>query len=133
MTGALDRFFADAQLIIKSPGCTDAILSDLGLLGNEQTGPDFSTLAPDFTAEPTATGVHLAWGWGGNGKYLDQIELQVDRGTGWELLVIDTTPGYTDTAPQPATPAKWKYRGIYRVGEQRVGQWSAEQSINVGG
>mgnify|MGYP007051407288 CR=1 FL=1 len=22
------------------------------------------------------------------------IELQVDRGTGWELLAFDTTPGY---------------------------------------
>jgi hypothetical protein len=60
------------------------------------------------------------------------MELQVDRGTGagFQFLAMDTTPNYTDTAVPPA-PAKWTYRGIYRVGDARVGQWSSEVSINV--
>ena len=61
------------------------------------------------------------------------IELQVDRGTGYVLLANDTTPNYTDTTPLPATPTKWKYKAIYRVGDQRVGLWSNEVSITVGG
>jgi len=36
------------------------------------------------------------------------------------------------THARPATPAKWKYRAIYRVGDARVGLWSAEASIAVG-
>ena len=49
------------------------------------------------------------------------------------FLNIDTTPGYTDSHPQPATPTVWKYRGIFRVGDQQVGQWTAEVSVAVGG
>jgi len=48
-------------------------------------------------------------------------------------FAFDTTPGYTDTCPPPATLVKWKYRAIYRVGDQQVGQWSNEMSITVGG
>ena len=61
------------------------------------------------------------------------IELQVDRGTGFVFLANDTTPGYTDTHPFPATPTKWTYRAIYRVGDSQVGIWSKPVSITVGG
>ncbi len=64
---------------------------------------------------------------------MDAIEIQVDRGAGWQMLAFDTTPGYTDTFALPNALTKWKYRAIYRVGDQRVGQCSAEQSVTVGG
>ena len=54
-------------------------------------------------------------------------------GKGFLLLAQDTTPGYTDSTPLPATPAKWTYKAIFRVGDQRVGQWSDEVSLIVGG
>jgi hypothetical protein len=47
------------------------------------------------------------------------------------LLAIDSTPGYTDTTPLPATPAKWIYKAIYRVGDAQVGLWSNPVSIIV--
>jgi hypothetical protein len=69
----------------------------------------------------------------------DGIEIQVDRGTGFVFLAIDTIPNYTDTAPMPAAgqSALWKYnpesfRG-YRQGDDRVGQWSDVVSIPVAG
>lgn len=79
--------------------------------------------------------VQVGWTWQGQSAFLDMIEIQVDRGTGggFAMLTYDTTPGYTDTTPLPATAAKWKYRAIYRVGDQRVGQWSSEVAITVGG
>lgn len=49
------------------------------------------------------------------------------------MLTYDTTPGYIDTAAQPATLTKWKYRAIYRVDDARFGLWSAEVSVTVGG
>lgn len=48
-------------------------------------------------------------------------------------LACDTTPNYEDTAPYPATPTKWTYKAIYRVGDHQVGQWSGEVSVIVGG
>ena len=66
--------------------------------------------------------------------YLDLLELQVDRndGKGYVPLAFDPTPDYIDPTPFPATPAKWTYRAIYRVGEVQVGQWSSPVSIMVG-
>lgn len=60
-------------------------------------------------------------------------QIHVDRSNGWELLTIDTTAGYTDTHPLPTTPQKWTYKAIYRLSDARVGQWSNENSITVGG
>jgi len=63
------------------------------------------------------------------------IEILVDRGNGQGFVTLcqDTTPDYLDTTPAPATPAKWTYKAIFRVGDQRVGQWSDEVSTTIGG
>ncbi|MFA6560763.1 MAG: hypothetical protein WCV00_02515 [Verrucomicrobiia bacterium] len=134
-TGALDRIFALVQTIKDSSGYTDSIGSDLGIIGSELAGPDFTTLAPQFKLTRSATGVNVGWNWGGYMSFLDMIEIQVDRSDskGFVFLANDTTPGYTDTTPQPASPTKWKYRAIYRVGDEQVGLWSNEMSITVGG
>ncbi len=134
-TGALNRIFALVQTIKDSSGYTEAIGSDIGIVGAQQTGPDFTTLKPDFTPTILATGVNIDWGWGGYSAFLDMIEIQVDRNDskGFVPLAFDTTPGYVDTTPRPTTPVKWKYRAIYRVNDQQVGLWSDEKSIAVGG
>ncbi len=132
-TGALNRVFDLVQTIKDSAGYTEAIGQDLGIIGSEKGAPDFTTFGPVLKITRAPAGVTVGWDWQAKRDFLDMIELQVDRGNGWELLAFDTTPGYNDTAPIPATPTKWKYRGIYRVGDQRVGQWSAEVSVNVGG
>ena len=53
------------------------------------------------------------------------------NGKGFVFLATDTTPDYVDTFAQPATPAKWTYRAIYRAGDVQVGQWSAPVSVAV--
>ena len=130
--GALNRIFALVQVIKDSSGYTEAIGTDLGTEGAAVTPPDLSQVQPVISAKVNGNNVDLTWGWGGNGAFLDQCEIQVDRGSGWVPLAFDTTPNYTDTTPHPATLTKWKYRAIYRVGDQQVGLWSAEVSVNVG-
>jgi hypothetical protein len=51
------------------------------------------------------------------------------------FLAIATEPNYTDTAPLPAPgqSAAWNYRAIYRLGDERVGQWSDPVSQAVMG
>ena len=134
-TGALTRLFAVFQAIKSSPGFTDLIGDALGLLGTTQSGPDYATLAPTLKLTVIPTGVNVGWGFAGFAAFLDMIELQVDRndGKGYVLLAYDTTPGYLDTCPRPATLTKWKYKGIYRVNDQQVGNWSPEVSVSVGG
>lgn len=88
-------------------------------------------MKPVITAQLDAGQVDIGWMKQG----MDGIEIQVDRGTGFVFLAIDTIPGYTDTAPMPAAgqSALWKYKAIYRQGDDRVGQWSDVVSIPVAG
>lgn len=131
--GALNRIFATVQDIKVSATYNESIGQDLQIIGKEDTGPDFVTLAPVLKATLSGGVVNIDWNWQGYGKWLDMCEIQVNRGNGWTILTFDTTPGYTDTTPPPATLTQWKYRAIYRVEDQQVGQWSAEIAVTLGG
>jgi hypothetical protein len=122
--GALDRLFAFIQMLKDSGKVTEAIGTDLRIIGTEMTGPDLATLQATIKLKASVGGVFVDWSWGGNGAFLDMIEIQVDRndGHGFVFLANDTTPGYNDTAPFPAAVAKWTYRAIYRVDDARVEQ-----------
>ncbi|MEO6741627.1 MAG: hypothetical protein ABIP20_15390 [Chthoniobacteraceae bacterium] len=134
-TGALNRLFALIQTIKDAAGYTEAIGTDLGLVGSQQTAPDLTTVQPVLTATVNGSKVDLGWGWERNSTFLDMCELQVDRadGKGFVPLAFDTTPNYTDSAPFPAALTKWTYRGIYHVNDQRVSLWSADVSAIEGG
>lgn len=132
-TGALVRLFALVGKLKEAGGYTEAIGTDLGLIGSEDTAPNLATVQPVLTATVSGGKVEIGWSWEGYRKFLDLCEIQVDRGAGWVPLVFDTTPGYTDSAPHPAALTRWKYRAIYHVNDAQVGLWSAEASVTVGG
>lgn len=134
LMGIEARFRALVKQIKASAGYNEAIGEALGIEGAAQTGPDLSTIQPDFSVSLVGGQVFVDWTWQGQSQFLDAFEVQVDRGDGkgYALLAHDTTPGYTDTQPLPAAPGKWTYRGIYRVGDDRVGQWSNPVSVMVG-
>lgn len=129
------RFRALVQLIKANPNYNKAMGDALGIEGAQQTGPDLTTVQPAIDAAISGNHVNVKWGWGGNVAYLDLCEIQVDRGDGkgFGLLTYDTTPGYNDTQPFPATPTKWTYKAIYRVDDAQVGLWSNPVTITVGG
>lgn len=68
---------------------------------------------------------------------MEALEIEVDRGNGFTLFTIDSHPGHLDTAPlptpAPGTTALWRYRGIYCLKDQRVGQWSVILEVAVKG
>jgi len=113
--GIESRFRAVAQQIKANPNYTRSIGDALGIESAQPAAPDLTTLQPEIELEFTGGQVEIDWGWGGYGKSLDLIELEVDRGDGkgFVILAFDSTPGYTDPTPIPAVPAKWKYRAIY--------------------
>jgi hypothetical protein len=133
--GMLTWLFEEIGRWKTAEGYTDTIGKDLGIIGAVQGKPDFVTLKPVITAMISGATVQVGWDWGGYSTFLDQCEIQVDRGDakGFIPLAIDTTPGYTDTAPFPATPTKWTYRAIYRVDDVQAGLWSGAVSVTVGG
>ena len=133
-SGIEPRFRALAQTIKKHPAYNAAMGDILGIEGAEQTGPDLNIIQPQFDVKIKGNQVFVNWGWGGFSGQLGCCELQVDRGDGqgFRFLAWDTTPGYTDTQPFPATPVKWTYRAIYRVGDAQVGVWSDSKTITVG-
>lgn len=128
------RFRALVKQIKAHLAYNEGIGQILGIEGSVQTGPDFAILKPKLSLELNGGLVFIRWGWQGYGAFLDMTEILVDRadGKGFVLLCQDTTPDYLDTTPPPATPAKWTYKAIFRVSDQRVGQWSDEVSITVG-
>jgi hypothetical protein len=131
--GIEPRFRALVKQIKAHPSYNEAMGEALGIEGSQQTGPDYATVQPDISTTINGTRVDVGWNWGGFANFLDQLELEVDRGQGFVLLAIDTTPGYTDNQPFPTAPVKWTYRAIYRLGDNRVGQWSKPVSVTVGG
>jgi hypothetical protein len=133
--GALNRIFALVQTIKDSNGYDDSIGQDLQIIGSQAVAPDMNAVQPLFDVVVRGNFVMIDWDWGGNAAFLDMIRIEKDSsdGKGFQFLATDTTPGYTDTTPFPATPTKWTYRAIYMVGDAQVGVWSAPVSVIVGG
>jgi hypothetical protein len=132
-SGVEVRFRALVKQIKANVNYNVAVGDMLGIEGAEHTAPDLTTVQPLIAVAISGSHVEVDWGWQGNSAFLDMCEIQVDRGDGkgFGVLAYDTTPGYTDTAPFPATPAKWIYKAIYRVNDAQVGQWSNPVSVAV--
>lgn len=129
------RFRALAKLIKAHPNYNTGIGEALGIEGAVQSQPPAGAYQPVLKVELIGAQSFLRWGWEGHSAFLDSCEIHKDSGDGhgFVLLAVDTTPNYTDTTTLPATPVKWKYKAIFRKGDARVGQWSDEVSIVVGG
>ena len=88
-------------------------------------------MKPIFTIVLQAGHPNIVWKKQG----MDALEIHVDRGAGFAFLALDTVPDYLDTAPLPAPGASavWKYKAIYRLRDEQVGQWSDIASVSVMG
>lgn len=62
----------------------------------------------------------------------EAIRIEVDRndGKGFQFLTISSIPNYTDLASL-TSKGKWKYRGIYLLRREQIGEWSDVVSITV--
>lgn len=112
-------------------GYTDAIGQALEIIGAEQVF-DPNTLKPILKTELQAGHPAVLWTKG----QADALEIWVDRGTGtFAFLAIDTVPDYVDSFALPAAgqTALWKYKAIYRISDEQVGQWSDVVSQAVQG
>ena len=107
------------------PNYTDAIGRDLGIIA---TTPviDPSTWKPALKLMMQGGQVEIQWTKGD----ADALRIETDPGTGWQFLAVDTVPHYQDNTPITG-PALRKYRAMYLLEDQLVGQWSDVASITV--
>jgi hypothetical protein len=128
ITGFLTELIA---FIKRQPHYTDAIGQTLNILPIKPPPVDLDTVQPELSVRFINSQPHIDWAKAGLGA----LELEVDRGNGFTMLTIDNHPGHLDTAPLPpaGTTALWRYRGIYRQKDQRVGEWSVVLDVAVKG
>lgn len=108
----------------------EAIGEDLGIVGDEQV-IDIPNLKPVLKSRLDAGRPLIIWFKGP----ADSIDIYVDRKDrqGFVYLATDSQPDYLDTFPMPddITSAVWDYKAIYRIGDDRVGQFSEPIQVTV--
>jgi len=129
--GALTRIFDFVAVIKRSPGYTDVIGQDLGILGDEDTG---SQTSPTFTTKVE------------QGEGCQCVRMRITRyghyatavysrrgGGDFELLAIAGKATYMDERPllAPGTPEVREYRMCFSEEDKPAGEWSPTASVTV--
>ncbi len=128
-SGIIPRLSALVAHLKSHKNYTSAIGLDLGLIGTT-TLVDPSSWKPTLTAQNKVGHQIIGWTKGATAA----IEIWVDRGdgAGFNFLMINTESNTSDNQSLPATSAIWKYKAIYRLHDEQVGQWSDVLSVTVG-
>jgi hypothetical protein len=128
--GALTRILNYVAQLKVTPGFTEAMAEDLGVLGAENTA-DHPT--PKFSLKVGQGGtcqcVDISFT-----KYTHQgVYIESKRGGDWEFLAIDTEKPYTDERPllNAAQPEVREYRLRYWDKGTPNGPWSEVQKATV--
>jgi len=126
----VDRFRKLIGQIKKAPNYNNAIGQDLGIVGDEHV-VDPPTMKPVLTSRLDAGRPEIIWKKGD----ATSIDIYVERtvGAGFTFLANDTEPNYIDTAtlPDGINSAVWKYKAIYKIGDEQVGMYSETLSVTV--
>ena len=130
--GIFKRAIAMVGVIKNRRNYTDADGKDLGIEGVDIPATDLINAKPVIVLRLVQGGKpEFVWSKGD----FDGIDIWVDRGSGtWVFLATDTYPNYIDmyTLPANGQTALWKYKAIYRYGDDVVGNWSDVVSLAVG-
>jgi hypothetical protein len=128
------RFRSLTQRISNSSAYTTAIGEDLGI-----EGPSAAAAKATMTAGKPVFFIELSLGGHPNlrwtkGKF-DGVEIWKDSGTGFTKLDRDMRPDYIDKSNLPAAgiAAVWKYKMIYLLNDEPIGNWSDVVSVTVVG
>jgi hypothetical protein len=130
-----DAFGFASKLITRAKihnNYTETIGKALGIIPAQSPGVDLNAQQPVLDVEFQTGHPRILWKMQG----MDALEIEVDRGDGhFTLFTIDTTPNHLDATPLPAlgSVVLWRYRAIFRLRDERVGQWSQVLEVSVKG
>ena len=129
--GIFKRVAKFVQRLKNHPNYTENIGEDLGIVGDEMTF-ESSELKPELKGDLDANRPKIIWQ---KGPFADSIDLYVDRqlDDNYVYLTNDSEPDYIDTYPLPpdVASAVYRYKGIYRINDEQVGQFSDPITITV--
>jgi hypothetical protein len=118
--------------IKKHKNYTEAIGKALHIIPPQTPATDPALLQPELTFDYSAG--HPVLYWYHNGT--DALVIEADYGTGtFGLVAIQLSTRFEDNTPLqlPGNVALWKYRAIYRIRDNQVGQWSKVLEVSVKG
>ncbi|MFC2092274.1 hypothetical protein ACFLSV_00100 [Bacteroidota bacterium] len=129
--GIFKRVTKFVQRLKNHPNYTENMGEDLGIIGREMSF-DKSELKPKLKGALDANRPKIIWK---KGSFVDSIDLYVDRqlNNNYEYLTNDSKKDYIDDYPMPSDVASivYRYKGIYRIGDEQVGQFSDPITITV--
>ncbi|MBO9702441.1 MAG: hypothetical protein J7604_19680 [Sporocytophaga sp.] len=127
--GIFKRLAKLVQRIKFHPNYNESIGKDLGIIAPKATNK--IGFKPKLNGGLDAGRPLIKWKKG----QADSLDIYVDRndGNGFIFLVNDYTPDYIDTNPIPDEKemAIWAYKGIYRIKDEQVGEFSEIIKIAV--
>lgn len=128
--GIFQRVAKFVKRLKSHPNYTVNIGEDLGIEGPEHV-VDPQTMKPVLKGGLDANRPLIKWNKGD----ADSIDIYVDRtlNDNYAYLANDSEPDYIDTYPLPggAVTATYRYKAIYRIGDEQVGQFSEPLTITV--
>ena len=124
--GVFKRVSQNVAHIKSHENYSTAIGEDWGIIGDDQVF-DPNELKPVLDLLVLGSGVLVKWEKG----FAEAIRIFVDRGSGFTWLATDSEPDYLDTFAMPAGAATWKYKAIYEIDGEEVGQFSDEAEVQV--
>ena len=130
--GVLKQFAKLRDQIVSSPGYTQAIGEDLGIIGPESTRPAPGSITPDLKAE-TSTGYRVNLTGSMQGMDALRVEYSRDGGENFQTVAFLTaTPGGFQIAPaNPNQPEKGVIRAVYIKRNEEIGNFSASYPVTV--
>jgi len=129
--GCLKRIFNYIKdVIVVSPGYTQAIGEDLGIAGTPVPPPP-PTVSPELGSRETTGGkLEVLW----KKRDFDGIKLEFDLGNAGTRTDIDLRPNYTlNWLPPAGTSAIIRFRAIYLRRGEEFGNWSDWVSYTLTG
>lgn len=127
-TGIFQRVGKMVKRIKAHPNYTDSIGERLDIIGSQMV-VDYDTLKPSIKVIHAGGKPIVKWKKG----VADAIDIYVDHNNDndWQLLTRDTIPHYVDKHPKPEgkDPVLWRYKAIYVVNDEQVGEFSSVVSI----
>ena len=128
--GIFNRVIDLANVIKNHPSYTTTDGEALGIEGADAVGKKEADLQPELKVQVMGSNVQVSAVKGDTQGF----EVWCNKGTNTFVFVgFATGSKFKDPSPLPAQAAIWKYKGIYHLHNEQVGQWSQEVSVNVGG
>ncbi len=129
--GVVTQFFALRDLIVASPGYTETIGEDLGIVGPKSSSATPTTITPELKTV-TTTGYWVNLTGSMQGMDAMRVEYAPKGGTFSTVAFLTNTPGgFQITPTNPNLPETGHIRAVYIKKNAEFGNYSADYPVTV--